>query len=171
MTDIAPVPPTSPHATRRATAVRSPYARERQGLRAGFPSRLTADLIDLGIVGLIYVLGLLIVGVVKFLFNGGSFGLANPGPTTTVLAEYLIASIYLLTAYLSTGRTVGKQLMGLRVVTTRGGSLRAPAALLRTAIVISFGWVSLAWAIISRRNAAVHDILARTAVVYDWTLE
>lgn len=153
------------------TSIRSEYARERQGLRAGFASRATANLIDLGIVATIYVIGLVAVGVGRYLLSNEPYALPDPGATVTVIIEYGIAGVYLLTAYLGTGRTVGKQIMGLRVVSTRGNRLRIPAALVRTAIVVPFGWISLAWSIVSHKNAALHDIAARTAVLYDWTRE
>ena len=40
----------------------------------------------------------------------------------------------------------------------------------RAVICTTFGVLSLAWAAISTRNAAVHDILLRTSVVHDWTV-
>jgi len=48
----------------------------------------------------------------------------------------------------------------------RVGVLRAAG---RAVICTAFGVVSLAWAAISSRNAAVHDLLLRTSVVHDWS--
>ena len=58
--------------------------------------------------------------------------------------------------------------MGLRVTTQRGGRLRFPHALMRSVVCITFP-IGLFWVVVSRRNAAAHDLLLHTSVNYDWT--
>ena len=70
----------------------------------------------------------------------------------------------------ATGRSIGKQLFGLardqRATARDLGRWRACA---RAAWCTVFGIPSLLWAGVSSRNAAVHDIVFRTAVVHDWS--
>jgi uncharacterized RDD family membrane protein YckC len=40
--------------------------------------------------------------------------------------------------------------------------------LLRAAIVVYIPAISMLWILVSRKNAGLHDLVARTAVVYDW---
>jgi uncharacterized RDD family membrane protein YckC len=74
---------------------------------------------------------------------------------------------YLTFGWATTGRTLGKQLAGLRAVNRGGGRLPYPRALLRAVLCVLFP-VGLLWVLVSRRNYAVHDLLVRSAVVYDW---
>lgn len=70
-----------------------------------------------------------------------------------------------------TGKTVGKALLGLRIVTKRGEPIGAVRALRRC-----FGWVvslmffglGFLWILISRDRRGWHDYIAGTCVIYDW---
>ncbi len=77
--------------------------------------------------------------------------------------------LYLTAGWAGTDRTVGKSVMGLRVVTNRGQPLRPRRAFLRALICATLGAIALAWVVVSRRRAGIHDIVVRTTVVYDWT--
>jgi uncharacterized RDD family membrane protein YckC len=70
------------------------------------------------------------------------------------------------------GKTIGKWVLGLRVVTATGSpALRGRAALLRTVTYpLSFALfgVGLLGVIFGRERRAWHDHFAGTAVVYDW---
>jgi uncharacterized RDD family membrane protein YckC len=57
--------------------------------------------------------------------------------------------------------------MGLRVVTARGEALTPRRAFLRAALCTTVPAVLL-WVVVSRKNLGAHDVLLRTAVVYDW---
>jgi uncharacterized RDD family membrane protein YckC len=72
------------------------------------------------------------------------------------------------------GQTLGKQLMGIRVVCNDGTLLRVRRALLREIVgrrimsILTLGvWplVDLAWPLINRHNQALHDRIAATYVV------
>ena len=58
--------------------------------------------------------------------------------------------------------------MGLRVAGSAGRRLHLAHALLRAAFCIAFP-VSLLWVAVSARSLAVHDLVLRTSVTYDWT--
>jgi uncharacterized RDD family membrane protein YckC len=148
--------------------VRHPQARALQGHRAGFVSRIVADAVDLGVVWAIGLAALLFAGVVRFLLTGPPF-------RTPVLPNWLdatlgviIAVAYLASGWASTGRTVGKQVAGLRVLDRAGGRLPLSRALLRAALYVLFP-AGLLWVLVSRRNASVQDLLVGTIVVYDWS--
>jgi len=70
------------------------------------------------------------------------------------------------------GKTPGKAVLGLRVVTRKGGFvLSGPQALVRTLTLplsIAFLGVGLFGIIFNTERRAWHDRFARTAVVYDW---
>jgi uncharacterized RDD family membrane protein YckC len=152
----------------RTRTIRSPRARALQGTRAGFVSRCTADGIDLVVVVAIYFGILVAVGVVRYLVLQEDFNMPNPDLGVTTVVSWVIAVLYLTAGWQSTGRTIGKSTMGLRVVSSRGRSLSPRHAFFRALICATFGWVVLAWIIVSRRRSGFHDILLHTTVVYDW---
>jgi uncharacterized RDD family membrane protein YckC len=131
-------------------------------------SRVAADAVDLGVVWAIGLAGLLFAGVVRYLLTG-------PPLRTPVLPSWLSAAVgtviavgYLAAGWASTGRTVGKQVAGLRVLDHTGRRLPLSRALLRAALYVVFP-AGLLWVLVSRRNASVQDLLVGTAVIYDWS--
>jgi uncharacterized RDD family membrane protein YckC len=153
------------HVTR---PVRNPEARTLQGHRAGFVSRIAADAIDLGVVWAIGLSALLFAGVVRYLLTG-------PPLRTPVLPSWLgataglaIAVGYLASGWAATGRTLGKQVAGLRVLDRGGRRIPLRRALLRAVLCVAFP-AGLLWILVSRRNASVQDLLTGTVVVYDWS--
>jgi uncharacterized RDD family membrane protein YckC len=149
--------------------IRSAHARELQGRRAGIASRVTADAIDWGIVFAIYSGILLAAALAEYFFGSGNFDVARPPAGVTLTAQWAIAVLYLTAGWSGTGRTVGKAIMGLRVVTNAGLPLRPRRSFLRALICTTLGAVTLAWVLVSRRRAGIHDIAVQTSVVYDWT--
>lgn len=69
------------------------------------------------------------------------------------------------------GRTLGKTVVGLRVTDRTGRTLGVGQAAVRT-LALPFSVLTLgagfAIAIVQRDNRALHDLIARTSVVYDW---
>src|SRR5262249_6943489 len=81
------------------------------------------------------------------------------------------AVIYFTIGWASTGRTIGKQVMGLRVVRRDAAPLSTLQALGRALICVLF-WYLVMWTVLfSRRNAGIHDMILKTVVVYDWIPE
>jgi uncharacterized RDD family membrane protein YckC len=132
-------------------------------------SRCAADSVDLLVVSLIYFGILLTVGVVEYLVQEQSFEMPQPDLAVTTVTSWVIAIVYLTAGWGSTGRTIGKSTMGLRVVNTRGEALSPRHAFVRALLCATVGWVLLLWILVSKRRAGAHDVLLRTAVVYDWT--
>jgi uncharacterized RDD family membrane protein YckC len=150
--------------------IRSERARELQGTRAGLVSRLLANALDAGVVFLIYL------GVIWGFALLGSIitraELHTPQPPTwlTIALLALIAISYLTVGWSTTGRTVGKQVLGLRAVTSSGTWIRPGRALAR-AVMCLLVPLGLVVVLVSRGNLSLQDHLCRTAVVYDWVPE
>jgi uncharacterized RDD family membrane protein YckC len=81
------------------------------------------------------------------------------------------AFMYSTVALTLTGRTVGKALVGLKVVTRQGAPLGPGRAALRVLFFpLSMALVGLGYLgiLLGRERRALHDVIAGTAVVYDW---
>jgi uncharacterized RDD family membrane protein YckC len=142
-------------------------ARAVQGHRAGIVTRVLAASVD-GAVGVAAV-GLGYAGAVAayFVLSPRGFSFPDPGfgPLFACFLGFLV--LYFALAWATTGRTYGARLLGLRVVSARGGRIRPVVALTR-ALLCVFVPVVLFWVLISRENRSGADILLRTSVVYDW---
>ena len=148
--------------------VRHPQARALQGHRAGFVSRIAADAVDLGVIWAIGLAALLFAAVVRYLLTGPPFRTPVLPNWLDAILGMIIAVGYLASGWASTGRTVGKQVAGLRVMDHTGRRLPLGRALLRAALYVVFP-AGLLWVLVSRRNASVQDLLVRTVVIYDWS--
>lgn len=140
--------------------------RGRQGRRAGIASRLLATAVDFVVVILIGI-ALLVVGAgVRALFTG-TLELDAPSDSIRGPLASLVLVAYLAYGWGLNGRTVGMVVMGLRAVRRDGGDLSPWRGLARALLYLIF-LPGILWAIVSRRNASVQDLLLGTAVVYDW---
>jgi uncharacterized RDD family membrane protein YckC len=153
--------------TEHVSAVPEP-ARGFQGRPAGIVTRLAASGVDLLVVvaamGVVYG----VLAGASFLINPRSFSWpSNLGWSIPVVGLVLVWP-YLTLCWMATGRTYGDALLGLRVVDRRGRRLHAVVAALRALVCLLFP-IGLLWVAVSRNNRSVHDVLLRTAVIYDWT--
>jgi uncharacterized RDD family membrane protein YckC len=80
---------------------------------------------------------------------------------------WLVLVVYLAGTWSSTGRSIGKQVMGLRVERRGGDPLGLPRALLRAILCAAFP-VGLLWSVVDRRSASIQDLIMGSTVVYDW---
>ena len=78
-----------------------------------------------------------------------------------------IAVAYLTFSWSATGRSVGKQLAGLRVVDRGGQRLSLRRSFARAVLYVLFP-AGLLWVLVSRHNASAQDLVVGSAVVYDW---
>lgn len=138
-----------------------------QGLPAGFISRLIAFTIDLAII---VALGSTMTFVAQFI--GSTLGMSSKTllvlglltTGTTLIFQTLYA--VLLTSY--GGQTVGKRIMGLRVVRPDGRRVELRWAIKRYIgyfISLPFFWGYLL-VLVNARRRAFHDKLADTVVIY-----
>lgn len=138
-----------------------------QGNPAGLISRVLAASIDLATtVGavLLFYLG---IGAIAFVVRPRSFRWPDPGAWSLGGIWWALLVVYLTFSWTASGRTIGKQVMGLRVTDQVGSRLRGVRALVRALICATFP-IGLLWCAIDRRNRALHDLLVRSKVAYDW---
>jgi uncharacterized RDD family membrane protein YckC len=147
--------------------IRYAEARALQGHRAGFASRVMADVVDLGVSWLLGLSALLVAGVVRYLLAGPPFRLPVLPRWLDATAGAAIAVGYLTLSWAATGRSVGKQVAGLRVVDRVGRRLSVRRSFFRAVLYVLFP-AGLLWVLPSRHNASVQDLVVGTAVVYDW---
>jgi uncharacterized RDD family membrane protein YckC len=143
-----------------------PEIRERQGTRAGIVSRALADAVDLVALILIGLIVLISVSAIYGLFTKSVEFVSFPQGSRGALATILFIA-YLGYGWGLEGRTLGKTVMGLRVVRDDGSDLSPGWGLLR-AVLYLFFLPGFLWAAVSGRNASLQDLVLRTSVVYDW---
>ncbi len=156
-----------------------------QGYYAGFTSRAVAIIIDFAIISL--------VSAVVIWFMALFFGLpsiqrfiewlnsllpgfdrvfiALTGPRFAALFYFLFLYLYFVFFFSTTGQTVGKAIMGLRVVTTDGKRISVKRSFIRTlCYTLSLAPLGLGflWVLGEDRRRAWHDKIAHTYVLYVW---
>jgi len=151
------------------TEVLPARARAFQGLRSGPVSRTIAGVIDVGVVALATAGAVLGWSLIESL-GDRAFELSIPGPLGAFLLGECLLTIYLWFGWATTGRTVGKQIMGLRLVNYRGELMRPGGALLRALACVVFP-LGLLWSIVSSHNRSLQDVVLRTSVIYDWNAQ
>lgn len=107
------------------------------------------------------------VAGVRFLLRPREFRWPTPEAGLIGALGWGLLILYLAIGWATTGRTIGKQLMGLRVVSRHGDRLHFGVALLRAVVCAAFP-IGLFWCAVSRENRSVADLVLRTSVVYDW---
>ena len=140
------------------------------GHYAGPVTRLLAFAADMAIIGFSFTLMAATLGFVSNLF-GADISMENVHPIFTGAMYFLYALLYSGIGLSLTGKTIGKALLGTRVVTSEGEPLHAGQAWMRGAVIpLSFLALGLGilMALISPRRATLHDRIVHTAVVYDW---
>jgi uncharacterized RDD family membrane protein YckC len=155
---------------------------------AGFASRAAAMVVDLLIIGVVYV----IAGVSWDFFQRTSgltwlvdfltarFAWLAPvleflsSPAFAVILLLVFSFVYFTFFFALGGATIGKYVMGLRVVTADGRRLRPRRAVLRalayapSALALYLGFLSV---LTDDRRRGWHDKIARTVVIYRWRAE
>ena len=144
-----------------------PEARPFQGARAGLVSRSLASVVDFALVALILLAGYLGVAALRFLWNSRTFSFPTLPSGLLLVLGGSVATAYFTGSWLTTGRTYGGHLLGLRVLGPHGRPLRLGGALVRAVLCTTFP-IGLLWVAVSRENRSMHDVLLRTSVVYDW---
>jgi uncharacterized RDD family membrane protein YckC len=107
------------------------------------------------------------VAATRFLIAPRRFHWPVPGRLPLGILGWGLLIVYLAVAWSASGRSLGKQLMGLRVERRDGSGLRPGQAFVRAVICAAIP-IGLVWSIVSRERAALHDLIVRTKVVYDW---
>jgi uncharacterized RDD family membrane protein YckC len=151
-------------------AIRNARAQQLQGQRAGLASRALAAAIDVGIAFLIYLAIVAAVNLAWDVFLSQRIAIPTPPGWVSATASFAILILYWTLGWGSTGRTFGKQMMGIRVVRADATLLRPRGAFLRAVLCAVF-YPGLALALVHRRNQSLQDLACKTVVVYDWVPE
>ena len=153
-----------------------------QGQYAGFASRFIALIIDIVVViGAITMVGIVVSLLVNFfhldqlidqwLASDNVLGNVLRAITFLGSVSFISFSYFVLIWTFSAGQSVGKALVGVRIVPTDGSRITVWRAIVRyfalilSALVLFLG---LLWVLISDSRQGWHDKIARTYVIYDW---
>jgi uncharacterized RDD family membrane protein YckC len=142
----------------------------RQGHYAGGISRLGAFLLDVAASLGLYAIGVVVIGLMLSLITGTTVRIRD---VRWVAAGTLTVWEYLYFAYQWAlgGRTLGMAFFGVRVVTVDGKPASAKAAMVRTLVLpfsIALLGLGLVGIFVQRERRALHDLAAKTCVVYSW---
>ena len=138
------------------------------GHYAGVVSRCLAAALDIALVTATWTLTLAAAEYLLSTLGIGSLALpAWWGAVAIALWGFAYVWGFVAVA----GRTPGKALLGLRVVRGDGTFVPVGRSFARTVfwwLSIPVAWLAVVPLGLGRRHRAVHDVLAGTAVVYDW---
>lgn len=147
-----------------------PARRTVTGHYAGPVSRALGAALDAAVVTGTYTLGYAALDTLLTAFFQASLDGERSGPLAAVaLAGW--GFLYVFVSLAIAGRTLGKSVLGLRVLMADGTTLTVRAALVRTLmlpvsmLLLGLGFVPI---VLQREHRALHDFAAHTAVVYDW---
>ncbi len=164
--------------TPRADTSYSNFGSEKNGCSgcetAGFQTRAIAFFIDITILGILFSGCFVMFGLqfVDFLLQVVDInqvaGVAFLFLLLSVVVPPFAAGVYFIVMHSCSGQTIGKWIMGLRVVMVPYGRLSFGGAFLRcVCIIISalpFG-AGFLWAALDREHLTLHDKLASTKVI------
>ena len=154
---------------RRAPAPGQP-ARSIAGNPGGAFTRLVAYAIDASLVTALFALAVFVFTYLVNLFFESNFDpTQNDGALWAVLSV-AFAGLYWWLGLALVGRTVGKALIGLKVVRRDGAPVGPAAALVRVLVfpfsfILGLGFIPI---VVARDRRALHDVAAGTIEVYDW---
>ena len=157
--DLATSSSTSAEVDRRLTV---------SGHYAGVVSRSLAALLDLALVTGVWTVTL---AAGNFLLSTFGIGLPDIPAWWTAVGLALWGVVYVWGFVAVAGRTPGKVLLGLRVVRADGAVVPLGRSFTRAVlwwISTLVAWLAVVPVALGRRHRAAHDVLAGTAVVYDW---
>jgi uncharacterized RDD family membrane protein YckC len=154
--------------TTSTISARSPV-RPLAGSAAGFVSRTLAMAIDLGVIVFAIVMGAVLGAALQLVLPHWSW-LSTAIPAGIAAVSSFIPFVYFSALVAVTGRTIGKSVMGIRVVAADGRRLSASRSLLRTiGYLVSLLplFAGFVWVLFDRDRRGWHDHLAGSRVVYE----
>jgi uncharacterized RDD family membrane protein YckC len=144
----------------------------RRGHPAGLVTRAVAYVIDAVVIAGLLSVTTFTLNAVVLLVTGDRQAVEVPDGWLVTLGSISVVSIvYLTLGWWLFGRTVGKLIMGVRVVAANGEHPRFGQSLIRALAYSLSGAVFMlgfAWIGVNPKRRAWHDHIARTWVVYDW---
>jgi uncharacterized RDD family membrane protein YckC len=148
----------------------TPLVAGRQGNYAGGVTRLVAFAADVGASWGIFTVGVAGLGFAIDLVTGKQFNLANR-QILALIAIIIWQFVYFAYQWSLGGKTIGMAVLGIRVVATDGDPITPRQAVIRTValplsfLVLGLGFIGI---LLNKDRHALHDRLAKTAVVYSW---
>jgi len=140
------------------------------GFYAGPVSRLLAYLIDMFVASTGFgLLAALVLGSINTVF-GVELEWDWQASLLGLLAYSVWLFLYFWVGLAITGRTLGMSVVGIRVVCEEGRPVSPGRAAVRVLVLpISITTVvGVLGIVFDRKQRALHDLVAKTAVVYDW---
>ena len=145
-----------------------PAAKNFQGRRAGIVTRCVAAAVNIGVVAAMLAAVYFAIAGAMLVWDPKHAELPSLPRSVAVTAGAVLAIIYLATCWSTSGRTVGDQLLGLRVEGRGGERLHILRSLLRAFICVFFP-VGLLVAAVDRKRRSLADFVVVSIVVYDWS--
>ena len=139
------------------------------GRTAGGVSRLAAFLVDVTVISFSYTVTVALISYLLGLFTGHTVDTSD-GSWLAFAGYLLFGFCYFWIGLSITGRSIGKGLVGLRVVEVGGAPISPGRAAVRT-IVYPFSFIfglGLIPIVTGRQRRALHDFAAGDKEVYDW---
>ncbi len=134
----------------------------------GFGPRFAATIIDGVLLGALSLLLGAMVGMLLIVLEFYAPSETLPVDALIILSGLLLSVIYYTSAWVRSGQTPGKRIIGVRVVGSQGQTLTWGEALVRyvgylvSAVALSLGFL---WVVFDRKRQGWHDKLAKTYVV------
>jgi uncharacterized RDD family membrane protein YckC len=144
------------------------HRQEVSGRYGGAASRSVAAVVDLGVI---LLSSAVLVGLGEYVLHAFFDVSVDPSGLAAAIALGAWAFVYTFAATTITGRTIGKALVGLVIVGPGSSPLSPPRAFVRALtfpLSTMFFGAGLLLILIHPRHRALHDLIAGTAVVYDW---
>ena len=141
-----------------------------QGHYAGFASRFGAFAVDVVVLTAIFLLVLGAINFVASIVTGKTIDF-NRNDTWVVVGYLVWGFIYFAHFWGLNGRTAGGAVFGLQVLTEDGHDVSGRRAIARTLafplsfLILGLGFLGI---LLDGQRRALHDIIARTVVVYSW---
>lgn len=142
------------------------------GRTAGFVTRLFAYVADAAVVAGIVAIGGWIAVLIDDVIDQVGLDLRISLGAIYVFLIPLIIGLYFVMFWSLTGRTIGKWLLGLRVIGHDGHPPTISRSIVR---VVGYGlsaivfWLGYIWVLVDDDRQAWHDHMARTWVIYDYS--
>lgn len=134
----------------------------------GFGRRLAASLLDGLLLGFLTFILVTAIGFVVLLIDIFKPEQIVPFDTLIILAAAILSLVYYIGYWSTSGQTIGKTMLGLKVVDQTGSPLSTAKAVLRylgyliSAAIFSLGFI---WIAFDQKRQGWHDKIAGTYVV------
>jgi uncharacterized RDD family membrane protein YckC len=142
-----------------------------EGSYAGGGSRFIGYVIDTIIVTTSFAVGAAVVEYIVSTVFPVELDLNDNAPWIAAVALGVWSFVYFAYSLATTGRTVGKAIVGTRVFRADGGDLGAGRAVVRVlamSLSLALLCVGFMFILVRKDRRALHDLIAGTCEVYWW---